>query len=152
MGTHTARELHQNPLPQPRSLIKDIAQHLTNDPQRFTTDDALKRRMLNLEERKMMAVGVLHHGPTHAMRYDQGVLAYITGHTQAMWLYLLAEVVYHPGVLHRLFDSIDRVQPLKKAPVPYANLSESESFGCLLKMAVDPIFRAMAEFDVRCEF
>ncbi|MCP4495039.1 MAG: hypothetical protein GY820_48230, partial [Gammaproteobacteria bacterium] len=148
------KELHQNPLTTPRHLLRDIAHHITNDPQRFLTDDVLKRRMMNIGERKMMAVGVLHHGPTHAsaMRDDQTVLTYITGHTQAMWLYLLAECVYHPGVLHRLFDAVNRVQPLQKAPVPYANIPESNSYGCLLKTAVDPIFRAMAEFDARCEF
>ncbi|MCP4487942.1 MAG: hypothetical protein GY820_11575, partial [Gammaproteobacteria bacterium] len=138
----------------PRDLIRDIAHHITNDPQRFLTDDVLKRRMMNIGERKMMAVGLIHHGPTHIteMRFDQTVLTYITGHTQAMWLYLLAECVYHPGVLHCLFDAVNRVQPLQKAPVPCTEIPESNSYGCLLKTAVDPIFRAMAEFDARCEF
>ncbi|MCP4494732.1 MAG: hypothetical protein GY820_46630, partial [Gammaproteobacteria bacterium] len=148
------KELHENPLTTPRDLIRDIAHHITNDPQRFLTDDVLKRRMMNIGERKMMAVGLIHHGPTHIpeMRFDQTVLTYITGHTQAMWLYLLAECVYHPGVLHCLFDAVNRVEPLQKAPVPCSQIPPSNSYGCLLKTAVDPIFRAMAEFDARCEF
>ncbi|MCP4475335.1 MAG: hypothetical protein GY821_12385, partial [Gammaproteobacteria bacterium] len=81
----------------------------------------------------------------------QGVLAHITGHTQAMWLYLLAEVAYNPGVLHRTFDAVDRTTPLNQAPVVYGALIDDAGFGCLLKQAVDPIFRVIAQFQKRLE-
>ncbi|MCP4489937.1 MAG: hypothetical protein GY820_21850, partial [Gammaproteobacteria bacterium] len=80
-----------------------------------------------------------------------GVLAHITGHTQAMWLYLLAEVAYNPGVLHRTFDAVDRTTPLNQAPVVYGALIDDAGFGCLLKQAVDPIFRVIAQFQKRLE-
>ncbi|MCP4494750.1 MAG: hypothetical protein GY820_46720, partial [Gammaproteobacteria bacterium] len=68
---------------------------------------------------------------------------------QAMWLYLLAEVAYHPGVLHRLFDAVDRTTPLNQAPIIYGELQDDAGFGCLLKRAVDPIFQVIAQFEKR---
>ncbi|MCP4476083.1 MAG: hypothetical protein GY821_16295, partial [Gammaproteobacteria bacterium] len=98
-----------------------------------------------------MAAGLIHAGPTRQSHVDQGVLAHITGHTQAMWLYLLAEVAYNPGVLHRTFDAVDRTTPLNQAPVIYGELIDDAGFGCLLKRAVDPIFRVIAQFQKRLE-
>ncbi|MCP4486747.1 MAG: hypothetical protein GY820_05420, partial [Gammaproteobacteria bacterium] len=151
LGTHTHVEMCANPLPQPRDLIRDIAQHITNDTQRFETDDILSQRVLNLPERKHMAAGIIHAGVTKKSHSDQGVLAHITGHTQAMWLYLLAEVAYNPGVLHRTFDAVDRTTPLNQAPVIYGELLDDAGFGCLLKQAVDPIFRVIAQFQKRLD-
>ncbi|MCP4491049.1 MAG: hypothetical protein GY820_27600, partial [Gammaproteobacteria bacterium] len=89
LGETTHAALCVSPLPQPRELIREIAQHITNDTQRFETDDILVQRVLNLPERKHMAAGLIHAVPTRQSHVDQGVLAHITGHTQAMWLYLL---------------------------------------------------------------